>query len=239
MTFIINPFVFAAPVSSGPTLPVSSGLQLDFDPNAFAGIDQAIMTGSWSNGAGVYEPRSQAGTYWQAPGTTHSCNSLATAYFDGFSYGAFFSAGPTLDGPVLTSFTMFCVLKIKNDGSDHCIFGGVSGAAEWIIKGSDNKQTATKRGTATLGSSSTALSTSAFKQIAVTYDGSTVQFYKDGATDGSASNSQTMTGKTQYIGNGSSGGYRYTARECVYNRVLNSTELSDTFAYLAGRYAVT
>lgn len=234
--------ISAAAAGSSAVLPVLTGLQVDFDPNAYAGVDQNQMVGSYSNSYGVFEPRAVSGPIWQGPGTTHSCNNLATAYFDGTKYGGLFSAGPTLDGPILTSFTMFCVLKLVNNGaSGHSIFGAASGGAEWRSK-SDNKLDAQKSGGSNLGTCTTALSTAAFQQVAISYDGTTASFYKGGSADGTSSVSQTMTGKTQYIGNGTGGtggGLNYWARGCIYNSVLSAPDLATMFAYFTSRYAVT
>lgn len=73
------------------------------------------------------------------------------------------------------------------------------GGPQWRLNGSGNQELL-KQGTISMGTSTTALTNGTSAFCAVTYDGSTVRFYKDGVADGTAASSQTFTFSTVFLG---------------------------------------
>jgi hypothetical protein len=90
------------------------------------------------------------------------------------------------------NFTYVAVLKPSTTASFLTLFSGLIGALQLRIDNA-GRLNVVKTATVDMGSSSTTLSTSTFSTVAVTYDGSTLRFYLNGATDGTVSVSQSFT----------------------------------------------
>lgn len=118
-------------------------------------------------------------------------NSLPTAEFNGFKHMTLTSTPATV-----TSFTFIAVMK-GTDFSNRSLIGGDGGPQ---VRLSSGKINLLHGGVADLGSSATTLSTGTWYTVAVTYNGTIARFYVNGATDGTASNTHTMTNPIKYMG---------------------------------------
>lgn len=123
----------------------------------------------------------------------------------------------------VSNFTYVAVLKPNNTTGHLTLFSGLAGALQLRI--ALGKINVVKTTVADLGSSTTTLSTSAFSTIAVTYDGSTLKFYFNGAADGTISVAQAFT--TNMVNafiNGQNGGENWEgdiAEQLFWTAVIN------------------
>lgn len=128
---------------------------------------------------------------------------------------------------------------VGNKGS---IVSGTTGSLNYFIcQSGTHEQGADKAATSNLGIGTAACDTS-WHQINMTYDGSTAVFRIDRASDGSASNSTTITADLVGVAINFS-----TSAELIrgniaeifgYDRVLNSTEIGQLENYLHSRYGL-
>lgn len=103
----------------------------------------------------------------------------------------------TTDPATTTNLTFLGVIKFPG-GGQKTFLGGDSGPQ--IRINSSNRIQLLHGGVADLGSSSTNLSANTWYTIGVTYDGSIVRFYLNGAADGTNSIAHTMTNPVRYMG---------------------------------------
>jgi hypothetical protein len=124
---------------------------------------------------------------------------------------------------------------IKRIGfGDQEIFAG-AGYDGWGVKiGGNNAVLLTKTGVNDVTSTGTITDTTSWHHVAVTYDGSNVDFYIDGSPAGTAPYTDSFTSTGNYLVGSWSGGYDffngYIDDLRVYNRVLSDTEVSDIYA---------
>ena len=228
---------------SPPAPPVTTNLEMDWNPFDYLTSDPSITTGSpmnfngWGPGSGIFtfQPQVTNGSAWQAAGSTHSCNNLPTGYFDTVT-----RAFKTVEAAsTYTSITVFAVLKILSDpGNPHSIIGGNTGALQLRVYA--DKQNVNKAFTTDLGSSTTALSASVFQQITMTFSGTALNYWLGSSTDGSISVSSTITAATNLIGASQGGeyGYCYLARLLVYTGVMSGGNITTMQSYLTTYYGV-
>lgn len=146
----------------------------------------------------------------------NTLNGLPTAEFGGAAQMNL-SAGQTV-----SSFTYFAVMKCT-DGNPRTLMAGNSDSPQVRINA--NKIDLLKATTALIGTSSTALSTSTYYKIVVTYDGTNYAFYLNNVADGSGSNAQTTPNPVLYLGARSINAERFlgnVAHQGLYNAVLST-----------------
>lgn len=96
-----------------------------------------------------------------------------------------------------SSYTIFAVLKLA-DSNPRTIVGGFGGSLQYRCN--SLKQNAVKCDVVDIGSSTTNVSTAAFKQMNMSWDGTTAIFRYDSGADGSVTNAQTLTNPITGIG---------------------------------------
>ena len=180
---IINPYLV---IPAGPP----SALDLEADTLVLADNDPV---GSWTDDSGSGNTLTQANaankpTYKATAGP----GGRPCVRFDGGDY--LFKATTTITP---SPITIFAVLK-PSDGSPRTICSGDTNSAQY--RTNSLKQDLLKAGVADIGSSTTSLSTVAFQQINMTWNGTTVTYRLSGANDGSATNAQTLTGNIRAVG---------------------------------------
>jgi len=91
-----------------------------------------------------------------------------------------------------------------------------------------------------MGSASTSLANGTFYVLGFTYSGSALAFYHNGAADGTASSSQTLSNFTTVgaRGDGTEGFAGDIVALLVYNSVLGSTDRGTVTTYLQTKYAL-
>jgi len=144
--------------------------------------------------------------------------------------------------PAGTSYTAFAYVKPTGSTYSALFGGGGSGAFEYRIS-NINKQDSVRQAQADLGSSSTALSTSAFSLIDVTVSGSGGGYRLNGVSDGNTSGS-SFTSYIQTIGSnqGGTGGETFNGQIAeidIYSGVLTSGQISTVEAALTAAYVST
>lgn len=247
MSFIINPYVFGSG-AVGPSkqhAPVTSGLLIDWDPVDYLTSDPSISTGSnmdftgWGPGDGSFTFQKQElahGAIWQAPGSTHECNGYPTGYFNNDGTHSFRLVET---GHTFTAITLFAVLKPVSGAGDHALIGGATGSLEYRIK-NNLKQDTLRQSEADLGASTTALSTSAFQQVTMTFSGTALNYWLGTSADGTISVSSTTTAATTRIGTLDGileSGLAYVARLLAFDNVLSGGDIS-TLQSWASLYGV-
>lgn len=134
--------------------------------------------------------------------------------------------------------TIFAVCK-PPDGNPRTIIGGNTGSVQYRINGL--KQNLVKAAQVDIASSSTNLSTSAFQQINMTWNGTTVAFRLSGAANGSTNNAQTITVPSVDIGAFSGTLQTFAGPICMiraYNRVLSGGEITAEEAAILSHWGV-
>lgn len=138
------------------------------------------------------------------------------------------------------NYTIFAVCK-PSGGGNKTIVGGPNGSLQLRIDAAQ-KQELLSRNTASIGLSSTGLSTAGFQQINVRWDGTTATFRLNSAADGSAVNATAFSDDPPRIGITSSGAEGFNGDICavrVYTSVLTLGEVQTVEAELASRWGVT
>lgn len=225
MTMIINPFVFA-PAGGDPSLllelQADAGLSLsDNDPVAL-----------WVNQNGSGNNAVQAGLLKPTFKATAGPGGRPCVDFVGGVLGL--NSAISLG----SACTIFAVVK-PPDSSPRTIIGGPTGCVQYRINGL--KQNLVKQAQVNIASSSTNLSTSAFQQINMTWDGTTAIFRLSSAADGSTSNPQTITAASVDIGafGGTSQPFAGPMSMLkIYNRVLSGAEITAEEAAILSRWGV-
>jgi hypothetical protein len=151
--------------------------------------------------------------------------------FLGDTLNAFNRTGFSLASSIpVSNYTILAVVKAASGSSPYTITGGGGGCFQYRID--PLKQNAVRENQANLGSSSTDLSTAVFQFIAVTYDGTTLQFYLSGVGDGTVTIASTQTNPISNVfgWNGASFSDReeYIGDACmikICDFILNPTEL--------------
>lgn len=225
MSYIINPFVFAT--GAGLTTP-----EVEFDGRNLTGSDDDEIA-TWSDSSG--NGRDATNTISTVAGPilkTSILNGNSIARWDGNVRGLIFSGNA-----VATSFTVIAVIKCTM-GSGRVVLSESSNGDNspvYIIQ--SNKQELRELGVSTMGPSTTALNTTDFYTVAVTFDdaGNAFVFYLNGSSDGSGSSSATFTSRFSRIGLKGGNTDRFQgdiAYVAYWNSVLSGTELTSRFATL-------
>lgn len=141
-----------------------------------------------------------------------------------------------------TASTMFAVLKTTTTTSDSGIISGGAGSILYRFSNSAGGQQALIKSNVALIGRGTAAADTSYHQTNYTYDGTTVTFRRDRASDGSTGGGVAITATETLIGKdlGSNGSVfvGVMAEIIVYNRVLNAAEITVVENYLNARYAL-
>lgn len=159
-------------------------------------------------------------------------NSLPTAEFNGLNLMTLSSLPGTT-----TNLSYFAVMK-GTDFSNRTLLGGDGGPQ---VRLSGQKINFLHGGVLDMGSSATSLTNGVFYIIAVTYDGSTVRFYVNGAADGTHSVSHTMTDPVKYLGVRDGFNeffFGNVAHQAFYNAALSAGNVTAAFDYMNNIWAV-
>lgn len=134
--------------------------------------------------------------------------------------------------------TIFAVVK-PPDSNPRTIIAGATGCVQYRINGL--KQNLVKQAQVDIASSTTNLSTSAFQQVNMTWNGTTATFRLGGAADGSTNNAQTITVASVDIGFSGGEGQTFEGDMCmlkIYDRVLSGGEITAEEAAILSRWGV-
>lgn len=166
-------------LSSAPT----ANLQFDLIGDCLSGGDGDPFT-TWADESAA---ANDLGTIDGAPTKeTDILNGHAVAKMNGDDDAVFSSSIA-----VSANFTYIVVAKLTNLGGPKTFICGPSGSLQVRINSS--KLNVLKCATADMGSGSSTISIDTFYTLGVTYDGTTLRFYLNGGTDGTASVSQTFS----------------------------------------------
>lgn len=224
MSFIINPYVFTAAPGADPSL------LLDLEADAGLSLSDNDPVALWVNQNGSGNDATQ--------GTLALKPIFKATAGPGGRPTVRFGSQLTLDSSIAlgSACTIFAVIKprVSHIGT---IIGGSIGCVQFRMNGL--KQNLVKQELVDVATSSTNLSTAAFQQINMTWDGTTATFRLGGAADGNTSNAQTITVASVDIGVAASQGL--DADLCmlkIYSRVLNGSEISAEEAAILSRWGV-
>ena len=156
-----------------------------------------------------------------------------------FSVG---NSGAGLNNKSATS--MFLVAKYAGTSATGQTFAcGGSGAFCWNYQAGANKyQHVDKAAVLSIGSGTAAFDSN-WHQLNTTYDGTTLAFRINRASDGSVTNAQTISSNWLVLGINVGGGSFTTlngqiAEFILYNRVLSGGEITTVETYLNGKYGL-
>lgn len=149
-----------------------------------------------------------------------------------------FGSQMTLDSSIAlgSACTIFAVIKprVSHTGT---IIGGSIGCVQYRVNGL--KLNLVKQEQVDVATSNTNMSTSAFQQVNMTWDGTTATFRLNSTADGNTSNAQTITVASVDIGQAAS--QSLDADLCmlkIYNRVLSGGEIAAEEAAILSRWGV-
>lgn len=140
-------------------------------------------------------------------------------------------------------FSVIAVVSPDNFTDEHTILGAsASGGIQWRIDITTGKISLLKGGVASIGTSSTALTSGQFSVVGVTYDASgNFAFYLNGAADGTGTNDQTFSASNFNIGNKDSGTEFFggpIADIYVFDTAIKtSAEMIDYSTFLNAKYS--
>ena len=205
-----------------------ASLLLDLEADAGLGLSDNDPVALWVN---------QNGSGNDATGNTQKPTFKATAG-PGGRPTVRFGSQMTLDSSIAigSACTIFCVLK-PTASQIGTVIGGTIGCVQYRVNGL--KMNLVKQELVDIATSSTNLSTSAFQQVNMTWDGTTATFRLGGAADGNTSNAQTISVASIDIGQAAS--QAITADICmlkIYNRVLSGAEIAAEEAAITTRWGV-
>lgn len=135
--------------------------------------------------------------------------------------------------------TIFSVLK-PADTNPRTICSSNTGGLQFRIN--NLKQNFLKVNAVDMGSSTTSLSTVAFQQINVTYDGTTLNFRLNSSADGTAVSAQTLTAAVEDIGRQTVLNIEYFSGDIcmlrIYTSVLTGPQIATVEAEILSRWGV-
>lgn len=132
----------------------------------------------------------------------------------------------TTDPATTTNLSYLGVIRVAG-GGNHTLLGGDSGPQ---VRISGAKINLLHGGVQDIGSSTTSLTNNTWYTVGVTYDGTIARFYLNGATDGTASVSHTMTNPVRYMGvrDGTSDFLDgFIAHDVFYDAVLSAGDMTN------------
>lgn len=202
--------------------------EVEFDGRNLVGADGSGIS-QWDDSSGNGRHAVQANPAQQP--------TLETNELNGHSVGRWADTGDQLafsGNADSTPFTVVAVMKCTNSASPRTVLGANTGTNIPQIRINSNKIELVRANVVVLATSTTALSTSAFYTIGVTYDGATgaYQFFLNGSADGSGTATAIGFARFSLIGcsNGNqerfNGDIFYTG---LWNSVLSSGELTTRF----------
>lgn len=223
MSCLINPYVFAGAA-------IDPDIVLDLEADAGLGLADNDPVPFWENQNFSGNDVSQ-GTPAQQPTfkATAGPGGRPTVRFPG-------NLGLDTAIDIGAACTIFAVLK---PSSSHIgtIIGGSIGCVQYRINGL--KMNLVKQEQVDVATSGTNLSTSAFQQVNMTWDGTTATFRLNSAADGNTSNAQTITVDSTTVGTAAS--QTFNGDLCmlkIYDRVLTGGEISAEEAAITTRWGV-
>lgn len=193
--------------------------------------NDAIHT--WADSSGNGHTLTDGGVGNEPIYNTNQQNSLPGATFDGnrlMTITTPFSSSPV---------AIFAVLK--GTGGDRTIIGGDTNSAQYRLNSSDAPQLL-KAGVTVVGTASTTLSSTTFYVLDMNYDGTTLNFFLNGAADGTASNAQTLSANIANVGSKVDRNERFIGVLCelfVYNNVPTGANQDGLQAYLGTKWGIT
>lgn len=215
-----------------------AALVLDFDAaNYNAG------TGVWTDTSGNANNATSAGAVTLTPNATPTGQSALTFTQAGLQYldlsthlnGAAFTSSP--------SFTMLAVARKADASNGSLLSGDGGGGLGYRLDGSaGNRQTLTKNNVLDVGQSVSLTGIGDFHLFAVTYNGTTANFFLDGVADGTAVNSQTFLTGIYHIGTQAGTGFLSFVGDIaameVYDTALSGAALTNAQNSLMSIYTV-
>ncbi len=209
------------------------GLALHLDAAKITGLAAGDPVGTWSDLSGNGNTATQATAAKQPSYQANVLNGKPVVRFDGvddyFDLTIFLS---------ISSITVFAVLKQTSGISVKAIVAGNTASFEYRLTDT-HKQESLKTNTASMGVSTTALSTTAFSSVNVTYDGANGSYRLNGADDGSFASAQSFTDSLRYVGSNSGTGEFFAgdiAELLLYTSALDVTERGKVEGYLKKKW---
>lgn len=229
MSYLLNPFG-----AFGVSSPTS-----DFELQADAGLglsdNDPVATWNDQSGSGNHATQSTSGNKPTFKATAGP-GGRPCVRFDG---GDFLSLTNLITGQL---YTVFAVINVA-DSNPRTICGDGSGAFQYRIY--QLKQEGLRSRVAVIGTSTTAISTGTWYQVAMTYNGNTgaYAFYLSGSADGSGTNNVFLSANMGEIGRNGNTFSEYWQTDLamvkLHKRILDSSELSAEFAAISSRWGVT
>lgn len=225
------------PASSGPPSPPLTNLQFwgradsltctlgcSGSHDVTAWIDKSV------NGNGAPSSLGTAGVY-----AGSSINSQPSVIF---TLNEFLFTTPI---DLKTASTICAVAKLTVAANKGVLVSGIANSLKYYLGGT-KEQGADKADAALLGAGTASADTSPHS-ICMDYDGTTVHFFIDGASDGSATPAVAITVNETILGAGFNGSpeERFVgniADVVIYDAVLGSTPRAQWFAYTMSRYGL-
>ncbi len=202
---------------------------VEFDARSLLGADGSTVT-QWDDTSGNgHNATPTGGVGEQTTVETNELNGLQVARLNGSSMS--WTGNPSRD-----AFTIIAVLKCTSFASARCIISGqVSGNYEVRFNTAGKVELIDVGGSTILATSSTALNTTSFYTVAVTFDGTTgaYAFYLNGSADGSGTvGTASSIAAFARIGRRSGNNDPYQGDEAyvaVWGSVLSSGSLTSIF----------
>lgn len=234
MSMIINPFWF----ETGGSVPTAN-LLFEFHSDSLTGADNDPIS-TWLDSSINSRDGIQASAGNQPTTKTAILNGRTIARFDGGDWLVF-----TPNTGSMNAITFFAVIKCIDSGLRTLLCGAANSAQ---IRMNASKIELVRATSSVLGTSTTALSTTTFFTIALTYDqaagSNQLKFYVNGAADGVATATTDLStpgcdqvGRRDTGGTGSERFNGDVAHMMAYNAVLSTGDLAAVHDYLRTLYA--
>jgi hypothetical protein len=234
-----------------------SGLKLWLEPDVQTYQDSGFATpatanndplGGWKDQSGTGNHLTNATSSKRLTYKTSIAGSFAGMLADGVDDNLFTTAasGITIAG---TQFTLFVVIKTPASLSTQCFvnIGGSSGnggSGKAFRISSGGKLEFLKANAASLGTSTTTLSTSTLYVVGFDYNSPSGTFYLNSGTDGTVSSAQTFSNPTTdcFVGSQDNAATTPFAGHVIevvyYDNQISGTDITNVISYERARYGI-
>jgi hypothetical protein len=213
-----------------------SGLQLWLKADAIVGLADTDPVTTWEDSSSANNDATQGTAALKPTYRTNQINGKAAVSFDDGDHLA--SALSMATKP----FSVFAVANFTNFSVPRTILGQSSAGGLQFRGNTTPRQEILKAETASIGVSTSALSTGTNYRLAATYSNTGVfTFYLNGTADGTGTNDQTFTASTAKVGDNRDGAESMLgliAEILFYDSVLSAGDRGSVNSYLATKYGL-